>query len=116
MSESVSVYALCDVCHKICFVLFITTRAANCSVTSFLHPILYNTHKLTTSKRLHCSRNTGSVKERDHLVDLDNWGDNIKIDLKGTACEGVGLESIDSGWSSVVGFCECGDEPQLFIH
>ena len=53
----------------------------------------------------------------DSLVDLDTSGVIIlKTFLINTACDRVGLESIDLEWSSVVGIFECGDEQQLYIH
>jgi hypothetical protein len=64
--------------HKICFVLFINTRAANCSIASFLHLILYNIYKLTMSKRLHCSPNSFGKGKGPLSRSRHRWSDNIE--------------------------------------
>jgi hypothetical protein len=38
------------------------------------------------------------------------WENGIKVDLRETGC-GYGVDSPGSGQGSLVGCCECGDEP-----
>jgi hypothetical protein len=53
------------------------------------------------------------LKGKGHLGEL---GIDVKMDIKYVGCEECGLVLSGSGWSSVAGFCEHGNEPSGYTN
>jgi hypothetical protein len=55
-----------------------------------------------------------NLQGREHLKDAGVWEDHIRMKLNETTW-GCGLDSSDSGWRKMTGFCEDRNEPLIFI-